>query len=485
MTAATLAPARTGLVVSYERISKFTTADDAREITRGVDRQAADAVEAAEARGLGPVVHVTDNNRGASRFSAGTREGWAELLGLVREGRVSWVLVWVLDRALRQTRDLDDLLDACRASGARILQTGTGTVVDPNDPESVALAKIVGVLAETEVAKMSKRVRRAHAAKAAAGQFHGGRRRFGYTADMSAIDEAEAAEIRDAAARVLAGESLRSIAADWNARGVLTISGGQWAPQNLGLMLKRPHLAGLRVHAGGTTAATWPAIFDAATHEAVTRFLSNPARRVSPATPGRVHALSGLLVCAVCRNPMHGRPTPNGPAYVCRHGQHVQAPTAKVDGLVWAAVVARLSRVDMAGVFVDPADAERANARAAERDALTGRRGSLADVFATGALSAPDYAAALAAIDGRLAVLEAEAVADDDAARTSLRVLDGLTGHPYDATAALFADVSDDRARAVVAALGGTPVLRRASRKGRGLEFEPDRVDVEWAENGY
>jgi site-specific DNA recombinase len=483
MTAATVtAPARAGVVVSYERISSFRVEDLNTEVTRQVVRQAADADEAAALRGLGPVVHITDEGFSASRFATKSRDGWADVLDLVRGGDVAWVLVWVLDRALRQTRDLDDLLDACRATGARVLQTATGTVVDPDNPDSVAMAKISGVLAETEVAKMSMRIRRAHAAKAEAGQYHGGGRRFGYAPGMATLDEAEAAEIRNAATRVLAGESLRSIAADWNARGVLTSTGKAWHSPNVGNMLRRPHLAGLRVHKGTTVPATWPAVLDAATHEALVRYLGNPDRNVKGPVTGRVHALSGLLVCGVCDGGLNGRPVRNsgGPAYVCRNGQHVQAPTAKVDALVFAAVVERLSNVDASGVWVDPVDADKANARAAQRVTLTANRtATVRDVM----LAPADKADALAAIDAALAALDADALADDDAARMPARVLDGLTGHPYDVTAQLFDALPTDRVRAVIAVLG-TPVLGRASRQGRWLEFEPERVSFRWSDVG-
>jgi hypothetical protein len=101
-----------------------------------------------------------------------------------------------------------------------------------------------------------------------------------------------------------------------------------------------------------------------------------------------------------------------------------------------------------------------------------------------GVLSPADYAAGLAAIDARLAELDDEAMAEDDAARLPARVLDGLVGHPYDVTLELFGALTDDRRRAVITALGGTPVLGRASRKGRGLEFEPQRVTIRWPDEG-
>jgi len=169
---------------------------------------------------------------------------------------------------------------------------------------------------------------------------------------------------------------------------------------------------------------------------------------------------------------MYGRPTPNGPAYVCRNGQHVQAPTRHVDEIVIAETARRLSLVDASGVFVDPVDVAKANARAAERAALTANRVAYVDDVT---LAPADKAASLAAIDARLAALDDEAVADDDAARAPLRVLDGLTGYDEDEARRLFVGLSGDRQRAVIAVLG-VPVLGRASRRGRGLTFEPERV---------
>ena len=322
-----------------------------------------------------------------------------------------------------------------------------------------------------------------HERKAAAGQFHGGRRRFGYNADMTATDETEAAEIVNAATRVLAGESLTSITADWNARGITTPTGKEWRSPNLGKMLRGPHLAALRVHGDTTTAAAWPAILDAATHEALVRFMGAPDRRHSGFTGTRVYPFTGVVRCGVCDGPLYGRPTPlkSGPAFVCRNGQHVQAPVATVAAIIRANVVERLSRVDASGVWIDPADADRANARAAERIALAERRAALPGLMASGALSPEDFAAGVAAIDARAAQLDDEAVADDDAARLPARVLDGLTGHPADMTEELWDALPDDRQRAVVAVLG-TPVLGKASRKGRGLEFEPERVTWRWAD---
>jgi hypothetical protein len=319
-----------------------------------------------------------------------------------------------------------------------------------------------------------------HRRIASRGEFHGGRRRFGYDDRMTAINKTEAAAIVDAADRVLQGESLRSITAEWNENGLRTPTGKEWRSPNVGKMLRGAHLAGLRVHHGKTVRATWPAILDADTHESIVRFMADPDRHNSGFTGAIVHTYSGVLRCAVCDGPAYGRPTtlPSGPAYVCRGSFCVQAPAAEVEAVIRALAVGRLAATDATGVFIGPVDAARANARAAERLALAdNRRATVADVL----LAPADKAGSLAAIDARVAELDAEAARDDYAARVPARVLRGLVGVPADVVAQRFDALPEDRQRAVVAVLG-TPVLGKASRKGARYVFEPERVTIRWAD---
>jgi hypothetical protein len=73
--------------------------------------------------------------------------------------------------------------------------------------------------------------------------------------------------IRDLAAKILAGSTLGSLAADLDARGVPTALGGKWTGPNVSVLLRRPHLVGRRVHLGKTYEADWPAILDVSTWE--------------------------------------------------------------------------------------------------------------------------------------------------------------------------------------------------------------------------
>ena len=76
----------------------------------------------------------------------------------------------------------------------------------------------------------------------------GGRRRYRIIGEE--IEPAEAEAIKEAASRVLRGESIRSIAFDFNDRGIKPVAGGRWAGSTLRRMLISPRIAGLREHNG-------------------------------------------------------------------------------------------------------------------------------------------------------------------------------------------------------------------------------------------
>lgn len=473
-------------VGSYARRSRRATGDGKGAHINIADQHAQNRAYAAVHFPGSPVVEYDDN---MSAWNPDVfREDWDRLLTDARAGQLRGVVGRYADRLTRQPEQGEALLSACRVSRTELHTTSAGHITSP------LMFRIELALAAEESDQKSRRMMDHHRRIADAGGFHGGRRRFGYNDGMTAFNEAEAELLHDAAERVLAGESLRSITQRWNRAGIRTPTGKEWRSPNLGKLLRGPHLAGIRVHHAGhdaegncsedcrTSAAQWPAIFDADQHESLVRFLGDPDRVITGFKGIRKHALSGLLRCGVCGGVMYGRPTPlkSGPAYICRDGQHTQAPIRHVDLVVRELVVERLATVDASGVFVAPADSDRANRRAAERLALAERRRNLAPLLADGTLDAADYAAGLRAVDRRVGELDAEAAAEDDAGRLPLRVLDGLTGVPADVVGARFDALPWDRRRAVVAVLG-TPVLTRASRKGVGLRFEPERVTMRWA----
>jgi site-specific DNA recombinase len=460
------------IAVSYERISKFRAQNVNTEIVRGVSRQAEDADDIAEARELGPVLHLNgDEGISASRFETRERGDWLALLDMVRAGRVSVVLVWLVDRIIRQTRDLDDLLDACRATGTTILQTSSGTTINPSDPDSVAMAKISGVLAETEVAKMSLRQKRKQAALAQSGQFGGGRRRFGYEPAMHSIRKAEAVYVVELADRILAGEALNAITNDWNARGITTVSGKPWRAVNLRAMILGAHHAGLRTHSGAITGeAAWEGTLPVDVWEAVRAVLTDPARSVGVSTT-RKYLLTGVGECGVCGGVIRGRMAGTGKnrkaAYICESTAHVHRSVEMVDPIINAVVGDWLAAYS---VDITPDDGAARQALTDEAERRRQRRKELAREYAMDEIDKPTRDDGIAAIDARLREITA---AIGDMARAPA-VLDGLAGEPN--ARELFAALPLERRRAVLAAMPATVVLNRAAH--RGAAFDPATVQV-------
>lgn len=483
MSTATLTRAPYG--VGYDRLSRFRPREGAPEIAVGTDRQNADNAAAADERGVPIRARFSDRGRSASRFRTSERPEWLALLDEIRSGVVTHLFVWVLDRIIRDDEDRVALIKACREGGAVIVQSGTGTVVDPDDPDSVFLATVMGAVAVLEIEKMSKRIRRFKQEQAEAGLPHGGRRWFGYQAGNMIPDPVEASIYRDLVGRLLGGEALHSLAASLTAAGVPTVAGGKWTGPNLRRLLANPRYAGRRIHKGEDIGAgAWEPLIDEATLASVARRLGDPARRTTTGN-ARVYLLAGLGVCATCGVQLRGRPlhgsTHKGDdygdrAYSCKSGRHVHRSVALVDAVVEALVIERLSRVDMSGVLTDDADADEARALSVDRDAVRARLDALADDYADGVLSGAAYAKATSRVEAKLADLDERISVASDNARKPVAILNGMTG---EGARAAWANADLGRRRALVGLLFARVALRGGGRGGRG-GFTPECVEVEW-----
>jgi site-specific DNA recombinase len=120
---------------------------------------------------------------------------------------------------------------------------------------------------QREATLISKRSKHAHLEEAQNGRRHsGGKRAFGERGWRRVEDadgtwrtvpavseeqaEAERELIREAARRILAGDSLGGACLDWNEAGHTAPRGGRWTTQTLRRMLLSPRRAGLRDHHG-------------------------------------------------------------------------------------------------------------------------------------------------------------------------------------------------------------------------------------------
>jgi site-specific DNA recombinase len=293
----------------YARLSQ-----DRNGESTSTTRQVADCESWAAARGWEVVGRYVDADLSAFRDVA--RPEYERMLGAVADGETDVILSWKLDRLLRRPRELERLLHLCETSGARIATLQDGIDTSTNFGE--VMPRMLSIFAEMESKNISIRQRSKAAEIAKAGRHHGGGTRpFGLSADWRRTRPKEAAIIHEAAARILAGEPLRSVAMDLNRRSIPTSTGGQWRAETLRQTLVSPRVAGLRTHHGVVVGSGgYPAILDEDTYRRLEATVRH--RNGSRGPQGRKYLLSGFLRCHACNRPMYGHRNADGRlTYIC------------------------------------------------------------------------------------------------------------------------------------------------------------------------
>lgn len=303
----------------YTRIS-----DDREGRELGVTRQLEDCQRYLDRQGYTLVEIYTDNDRSASAYAKRIRPRYRALLKDAATGRFDVIIAYTSSRITRKTREALDLIDLAQDHGIQF-EYIRSPKHDLNTAEGRRRAKHEAVDNEAESDITSERVLADVRRRAEAGEFHGGPLPFGYEAVWSVIDRREritgfelhpvhSTWVRSAADRVLAGESIYGICADWNAKGRTNGQGNRWQARTLRTLLIRPAIAGKREHNGTLHDAPWPAIIDLTTHRRLVTVLTDPSRKKSEVNQRR-HLLIGLLSCGLCGQRLRSKSQP--PSYEC------------------------------------------------------------------------------------------------------------------------------------------------------------------------
>ena len=334
----------------YVRISQDKTGRKA-----GVRRQRSDCEAKAAELGLNVVEVVTDNDTTASDRRK-TRPGYKHLLDLIESGEVDTVVVWNVDRLYRRPAELEHLIelaeDGALPGGVQVVTAGE---LDLNSVSGRQTARILVSIAKGESERISERVKAAGKQAADEGRPHGGRRPIGFESDGITIYEPEAKMLREAASRILSGDTLHAICVDWNTEGLRTPKGAQWRTPTLRGALLRPRIVGKRTHRGEVVGdAVWPPIISEATWRRVTAILTDPKRVTN--RNGERSWLSGLIECGVCGSRMTQvrRSTDRKRLFSCRPA----SSGARADGCGSNMVVAERVETSVAetitGLLADP-----------------------------------------------------------------------------------------------------------------------------------
>jgi len=438
-----------------------------------VKRQEADCRALAKAKGYRVVEVFVDDD--LSAYDGRRRPAYERLLAGLRADGFDAVVAWKLDRLTRGgIRGLTSLLDALDAAGASLVAVHDH--IDTSSAMGEGVAGLIASMAKAESENLSVRSRRKKDELAAKGLPAGYARSFGYSNNGMTIDETEAAMLRDAARRVLSGESMTTIASQWNERGLRTPRRGSlWNATVLRTVLTNPRAAGLRVHRGEVVGeAAWPAILDRATHERLVAHFADPNRRQK--NPPRRALLTGFIKCGKCGGPLFRDGTADYPVFRCRaqpgsFSCGVIVAADHVEALVTEAVMLRLEGPGLAKAL-RARDHETDDTAASDLSEAERRLAELAETWAAGEITRAEWLTARRAVEARIEVARRKLT------RTSERdALDPYLGEDAPLRAA-WPNLSRDQRRAILAVVIDRVTIASAGENRR--RFNPERVTIEW-----
>ena len=353
------------------------------------------------------------------------------MLAAIKRGEVGAIICWHPDRLYRRMKDLQRLVEVTDR-GVQI-RTVNGGDIDLSNATGKMLARMLGSVSEMESEHKGERRRLANKQRATNGRWRADQSRvFGYT-QRGELLEPEATAVRQAITDVLGGRSLRSIATEWNDRGLTTPQGakrggGRWSNLSLRRLLIKPVYAGLVVYQGRVVGrGDWAPLTDEDTHRGLVAFLSDPARR--PATAfERKHVGSGVYRCGVCGGLLYAsfpgaRGAPRPMVYTCRENKHVGRLAGPVDELVEATVLRLLSDADIMSRLA-PREGFDTAVLHARRTALQSRLDELGTMFGAGEIDSGQLRSGTAELRGRLGEID-RILAEAAATSPAVHLLDG------------------------------------------------------------
>ncbi|KSU77147.1 recombinase family protein [Rhodococcus qingshengii] len=458
--------------IIYTRVSS-----DPTRAGRSVAEQETECRQVCQREGWEVAQVLVDNDAGASRWSKSKRPSYEKLSTILRAGDV--LVTWEASRAQRDLQAYLALRDLCAERG--VLWSYSGRTYDLSAGDDRFTTGLDALLAEKEAEQTRERVLRALRSNAAQGKAHG-RLAYGYKAVRDTetgnvirrdLHPDHAPIVHEAGVRVLGGESLRSIAADFNDRKIPPASkrANSWRSVTIGKMLRRPTYAGKRTSAGKVVSdGNWPAIFTESEHLRLLAILDDPARRTLPRGTAPRHLLSGIAKCGICGAPMYVMTAHGKPVYYCTKGAHVSRQVADVEKRAVEYALALLSDPRLAERLSQPVDDIEAVRARNEADALRQRLSQITQSMVDGEISPRAFGVAESQLDAQIAEL-------DERARHSVT-------HPT------LARIAGENARAIwegLDILDQREVLRAAvtvtvnlSNNGRGRRADEESIDVEW-----
>lgn len=350
----------------------------------GVARQLDDDRALAAQLGWRVVETYVDND--TSAYSGKPRPAYERMLRDIEAGHIDAVISWHADRLHRSPTELERYISACDPRNVPTATVRAGEL-DLSTASGRMTARITGAVARHESEQKAERVSRAKQQAQADGKWLGGRRPFGYEGDGVTVHTVEGRAVADASKRVLAGDSLWSIAREWNSRGLLTSSEREWTASSVKAVLLRPRNAALTGKWDRVVGdAKWPALVDRELWEALRSKLTDPARKTGQSTSRKLLG-SYLFSCECGQLVVSGGNGSRGQSRYACPSQHMRRGSAEIDEAVRALISAYLVQK---GVTLLPSSTDLGPLRE-QLSRARARSEEIASLFGSGDMDAAQF----------------------------------------------------------------------------------------------
>lgn len=429
----------------------------------------------------------SDNSRSAWQRNR-KRPAWDRMLADIEAGRIDSIIVYHGDRLIRQPWDLELLLKL--ADDKRLPLASVSGTRDLNNEDDRFILRIEAAQACKSSADTSRRVTRGWQARAERGEsIGGGKRPFGFGLptgrtgktgkpiyDVNQQVPEEAAVLRGAVERLLAGQTIGGVLA-WMNEESTTTEGGRWLNRGLRRLLLSPRIAGFVEHDGKLHAAVWEPIITREQWEDVAALLDRRAASYVQVGRERRYLLSGVAECSGCGESLYTKSTSGrrnrdyrARIYSCRNTQCERPVSRNVEHLD-AYVEGRVLRLLNDRRFIDSVHGEHATPGVGAEIAALRRRRAEAKQQLENLADHPDVSPSLVAqsltsFDRKIAALR-----EQQEATTRDRLLARMAGMTREQWGGEPIDVRAETVRALFKV-----VVLPATWRGPG--FDPESVDM-------
>ena len=281
------------MIALYSRVSTAEQAREGYSIGEQQDRLA----KYCESRGWKGYKHFTDPG-----FSGGNmnRPALQEMIAKIKDGTVTKVIVYKLDRLSRSQKDTIELLeDLFLPNNVDFISMSEN--FDTSSPFGKAMIGMFSVFAQLEREQIKERITLGRNARAKKGMWHGGNVPpigYDYIDGQLKINDFEAMQVRVCFKLFQAGHTYTEIANTLNSKG-WTHKYGRWSLQRVRSVLDRPVYAGIVTFDGNKYEGIHEPIIDKETFETVGALIQSTSHNYHRRSISEAYLL-GKIWCARC-----------------------------------------------------------------------------------------------------------------------------------------------------------------------------------------